>query len=636
MASPLEILTKYWGFPLFRPLQEEIIQAVLSGHDTLALLPTGGGKSVCFQVPGLLLPGITIVISPLIALMKDQVEHLKKQKIPAVFIHSGMHQREIDILLDNCIYGIVKFLFLSPERLKTELFVERVKKMKVNLIAVDEAHCISQWGYDFRPPYLEIAVLRETLKDVPVIALTASATPDVQEDIMQKLCFKNGKSFKKSFVRTNLSYSVFKVEDKEKKLLEILKAVQGTAIVYVRNRKKTKELATLLAAKGISAAYYHAGLTATERAEKQDIWMKNRIRVIVATNAFGMGIDKPDVRVVVNYDFPENLESYYQEAGRGGRDEKKAFAVLLYNELSIQLFDQKVKEAFPEIAFIKKVYQALANYFKVAVGSSAFASFDFVLEEFVKIYKFPPKETYNALKLLEEQGFIELNESFFNPSKCYIAANKETLYAYQVANPSVDALIKILLRLYGGEAFSSFVSISEKIISNTLRWSVQEVQQKLEMLHNTQMLIYERQKTAPQIVFLTPRFDAATLPLDTKRINERKQVKQKQAQTIKAYAQNLTVCRTKILVNYFGEENFESCGVCDICLSRKQNQKEEEQVKATKKEIMDLLAGGVELFIEALLAQIKNSKRVQALQLIREMLDVGLIEFKENGKIGIK
>ena len=420
--NEIEVLKHYWGFNSFRPLQEEIIQSVLNGHDTLALLPTGGGKSLCFQIPALVKEGICIVVSPLVALMKDQVENLKSKGINAVAIYAGMGKREIDILLDNCIYGKIKFLYISPERLMSELVRVRISYMDVNLIAIDEAHCISQWGYDFRPPYLKISELREILPEVPVIALTATATAFVREDIVEKLAFKNPKVFVQSFSRKNLSYVVFDLDDKYKKLMDIVTNVRGSGLVYVRNRRETSEVALFLQRNGIAADFYHAGLERDERSRKQEEWKRNQIRVMVATNAFGMGIDKPDVRFVVHLDLPESLEAYYQEAGRGGRDEHRAFAVLLANQSDQLALRAKYTDSFPAVEEIKKTYHYLGSYFQLAYGAGEGLNFNFDLADFCKRFKLGVIKTIAALKFLEHDEYITLSENIFLPSRVMFTA----------------------------------------------------------------------------------------------------------------------------------------------------------------------------------------------------------------------
>ncbi|RRB03675.1 RecQ family ATP-dependent DNA helicase [Larkinella rosea] len=566
-----QILKQFWGYESFRPLQEDIIRSVLGRQDTLVLLPTGGGKSLCFQLPALAIDGVCLVITPLIALMKDQIEQLRRRGIPAVAIYSGMHWREIDRALDNCIYGNIKFLYVSPERLQTELLIERVKQMKVSLLAVDEAHCISAWGYDFRPPYLQIAVFRELLKGVPVVALTASATPEVQRDIVEKLEMRQPQVFRQTFARKNLSYSAFYEENKEARLLKVLQGVPGSAIVYVRSRRQTQDLAEWLHHQNIRADYYHAGLTAKQRSDKQDSWIHNRIRVIVATNAFGMGIDKPDVRTVVHLDVPDSLEAYYQEAGRAGRDEKKAYAVLLYNHKDLSDIEQRVIQQYQPVEMLKRVYQALANYANLAVGGGEFLDIDFDLNAFCQAFQLPVTDTHYALKQLQLEGFIELSEAYFSPSKVMIAVDNRALYEFQVMNPHYDAFLKLLLRIYGGELFTTFVSISESSIAKTTRMPENEVLALLEQLTQRSILIYEKQKDKPQLTFLTPRFDARNLPIDVMALERSKQRNLAKVRAMVDYVQNPVQCRTRLLQAYFGEEPGEACGICDHCLRQQSN-----------------------------------------------------------------
>lgn len=569
MNKSTEILKKVWGFEKFRPLQEDIVNAVLDNKDVLALLPTGGGKSICFQVPALLREGICIVITPLIALMKDQVEHLKRKKISAVAVFSGMSRREIDITLDNCVYGNIKFLYVSPERLKTEMFQERVKKMKVALITVDEAHCISQWGYDFRPSYLEIAEIRNLVPEVNIIALTATATEEVKVDISEKLHLKGPEIFQKSFARENLSYSVFQEEDKERKLVNILDKVKGSGIVYVRSRRETKEIAQLLKQNGISANFYHAGLSNEQRYAIQDEWVQNKIRIIVATNAFGMGIDKPDVRVVAHIDLPDNLEAYYQEAGRAGRDERKAYAVVLYHQKDLEVLKRQLLLEYPEVGYLKKVYQSLANYYKIAVGSSFMASYDFVIEDFCTTFNLNPLETYYIIKKLEEEGFVQLNEGFYSPSKVLINLNNQQLYEFQIANAHLDLLIKALLRIYGGELFANFTKISEKQLAAVLVLPVEEIVRKLNLLNQMEVIAYDKQHEKPQLTFTTPRQDASKLAINLEKLKKRKENAGNKMNKIIEYVQQEHRCRTQVILDYFGEIAYDKCGVCDICLKAK-------------------------------------------------------------------
>jgi len=557
-----QILKQYWNHDTFRPMQEEIIQSVLLGHDTLALLPTGGGKSVCFQVPALAKDGLCIVISPLIALMKDQVENLKEKGIEAISIVSGMGKREIDIALDNCIYGQVKFLYLSPERLLSELVRERVKYMKVNLIAVDEAHCISQWGYDFRPPYLHIADLRELHPDVPVLALTATATAEVQEDIQQKLRFTRPNIFKKSFERKNISYVVQNAENKLKKLLDIAKGIKGSGIVYVRSRKETAEIAKFYNENGVKADYYHAGLEAGLRSQKQENWKNNRIRIIVATNAFGMGIDKPDVRFVIHKDPPESLEAYYQEAGRAGRDEKKAYAVLLYNPADRLKQEKKFELSFPSIAEIKQTYHFLANYYQLAYEAGEGLSFDLDLGDFCSRFKLDAVKTINALKFLELDEYLSFNESVFLPSRFRFEVLNEQLYNFQIQNPGWDNFIKTLLRSYGG-SFENYVRLREFDLARRTNMNVQQVIDGLKQLQEFKILSYQQQTDMPQVTWLKPRQHTEALYINKKAIDDRKATYLKKMEAVFAYATHRK-CRSQMLLAYFDESNSEKCGTCDI------------------------------------------------------------------------
>lgn len=639
MLKPVEILQKVWGYNRFRPLQEDIIQAVLEGKDVLALLPTGGGKSICFQVPALAREGICIVVSPLIALMKDQVEQLKKRGINATAVYSGMSKREIDITLDNCVYGQVKFLYVSPERLKTELMQERVKRMNVCLLAVDEAHCISQWGFDFRPSYLEIAEFRKQLPGVNCIALTATATEKVAADIQENLAFSgSSKLFQKSFARENLSYSVRYEENKEAKLLEILHKVPGTALVYARSRKRCQLVAWELRKQGISADYYHAGLTAEERSYKQEAWIGNKIRVIVATNAFGMGIDKPDVRLVVHLDLPDTLEAYYQEAGRAGRDEKKAYAVLLYQTKDTEELEERAQLQFPAMEEIKRVYQALANYFKIAVGSSLLTSYDFDIDDFCKTYQLQPLTTWYCIKKLESEGFIQLTESFFAPSKVLIQLSSQELYAFQIANVALEPLIKGLLRLYGGEIFSVYTRISESALATALKSSVADVKRKLGMMQKMEVIEYEPQKDKPQLTFITQRYDASRLPLQQKRLEERKAIYLKKVAAVKQYVTETNRCRTQVLLDYFNERDYDSCGVCDVCLQKKQPLVwEEEEIFKMRQQIytaLKLKPFPVDELVKSL--QLKKRKEELLLHTVRQMLDEGSLEYSAEGMLELK
>ncbi|WP_034256872.1 RecQ family ATP-dependent DNA helicase [Adhaeribacter aquaticus] len=632
MVSIQHILKKYWGYDQFRPLQAEIIQSVLLGQDTLAILPTGGGKSVCFQVPALAKEGICIVISPLIALMKDQVAQLQQRQISAVAIYSGMHKREIDIALDNCIYGNIKFLYLSPERLQSDIVQERIKRMPVSLIAVDEAHCISQWGYEFRPSYLEIANLRELLPGVPVIALTASATPEVKNDIQEKLHFKKTNLFQKSFARKNLSYSCLEAENKLDRLLTMLQNVAGSAIVYVASRRLTVEIAKYLRHYQVPAVAYHAGLTHGDRHKAQMDWVQNKTRVMVATNAFGMGIDKPDVRLVVHLDMPETLEAYYQEAGRAGRDEKYAYAALLLGPNDAADLRKKVEEAHPPIESLRKVYQCLANYYQVAVGSGVLQSFDFNLDDFTRTYKLKPLQVHFALQKLQTEGFLQLNEAYFSPSKILVTTDHEELYKFQVANPELDPLLKMLLRLYGGSVYSNFVKISEKELAQNLKATEAMVKKYFAYLHQRGILLYEPQHDVPQIVFTTQRYDAAQLPINTKRYNMLRQNGFQKMEAVLHYVNSTNRCRTQLLLEYFGELSDEPCRICDYCLKKRKAQRHQEIQENLQHQIRETLKSG-NLHPKELALQLATKDAEIIYSVLTQLLDAGQVQYEPDGKL---
>ncbi|MEQ9439533.1 MAG: ATP-dependent DNA helicase RecQ [Cyclobacteriaceae bacterium] len=633
--SARSVLQQYWGYSTFRPLQEDIIDAVIAGHDTLALLPTGGGKSICFQVPALMQEGICIVISPLIALMKDQVEQLKNRGIAAVAIYSGMSAREIDFYLDNCVYGNIKFLYVSPERLKTELFLERARRMNISLLAIDEAHCISQWGYDFRPPYLQIADFREEIPGINVIALTATATRTVKQDIQDKLAFRNADVFQKSFARSNLSYSSFYEEDKDQRLLKTLDGVPGTAVVYARSRKRTQLIAKKLQAKGISADYYHAGLTTEERAAKQDAWIQGKTRVIVATNAFGMGIDKPDVRLVVHVDLPDTLEAYYQEAGRGGRDEKKAYAVILYNQNDIDSLTNRVEISFPPVDYLRMVYQNIANYLKVAVGSSHLASYEFDLPQFSKTYQLKPISVFHAIKRLEDEGFLQMNESFFQASTVHVQLEYQELYKFKIANASLDPILNTLLRVHGGELYANYVSISESQLAKFLQTSVNDVMRKLKSLHEREVITYHPRKDRPQLIFMTPRFDAQQLPLSPTKLKEKKQHYAAKVKAVVHYVSHPVRCRTQLLLEYFDEHYPMDCGVCDHCLQKKKAPRPDVSLtdKLAMREIIVDYLQKTPSTPEKLLQDMESlaHEKEVVVRVVKEMLDQGDLFYNNQG-----
>jgi len=540
----------------------------MQGNDTLALLPTGGGKSVCFQVPALAMDGLCLVISPLIALMKDQVENLKKKGIKAVAIYSGMHYNQIDLALDNCVHGDTRFLYLSPERLANETVRLRLRKMKVNLIAVDEAHCISQWGYDFRPPYLQIADIRELLPNAPVLALTATATPDVINDIQDKLEFKSKNVFTKSFERKNLTYAVVKEEDKLNRLLRMISKVSGSGIIYVRNRRKTREIADFLNKNAIPATYYHAGLDTLMRDAHQNQWMSGAKRIIVATNAFGMGIDKANVRLVAHFDLPETLEAYFQEAGRAGRDDKKAFAILLYCEDDIINAKYNLEISYPLVEEIRNVYKCIGNYFNLALGSGKDVSFDFDIAAFSGVYNLKTLTVFNSLKFLEKEGYLLTSDGFYQSSMLHVTANKEILYRFQVENRMYDDFIKTILRTYGG-VFNDFVKINETEISiHSKDISKQKVSEYLKNLDKLGILSYVPSKEWPQVIFCRERLDEKNIFISQEHYYKRKKIAEAKLEAVIDYCSSRLKCRSQILLKYFGEEDPQRCGQCDVCLER--------------------------------------------------------------------
>ncbi|WP_053404560.1 ATP-dependent DNA helicase RecQ [Persicobacter sp. CCB-QB2] len=631
-----KILKQYWGYSQFRPLQEDIIQSVLEGHDTLALLPTGGGKSICFQVPGLVLGGLTLVISPLIALMQDQVSQLKKRGIKAAAIFSGMSSKEIDITLDNCRFGDISFLYISPERIQSPVFKERVLHMPVRLVAVDEAHCVSQWGYDFRPPYLQIPDLRSIFPKVPVIALTATATPQVQQDLLQKLQLVQARVFKKSFARDNLAYHVRMVEDKGNKMLTALQNIPGTAIVYMRSRQKCEQIAAWLQSKQISADYYHAGLSGEIRSKKQEAWINDQIRVMVATNAFGMGIDKPDVRLVIHLDLTDNLESYYQEAGRGGRDEQKAFALTLYNQQDINRLEQRWRDSQPSAKTIRTVYQAIANHYKIAIGAAKLASFPFDLPAFCEKFKLSPIQVHHAMKRLSDLGYIQLSESVWKPSRLSFLCNPKQMYELQVKNTEIDQITKALLRKHGGMLYGEYVNINEKRLAKSLQLKADLVINILKRLHQMGMVDYQAQSEAATLTFLEARHDALNLPLSMEESKRKAQQERKKLDAVLLYADEAVRCRQKVLQEYFGEENVKDCGQCDRCLERKQTTKTEEVNEETmRSSLLKALANGP-LPLEELFALTAEGNEDNFKTAVQKLLREGSLFYNEAGKIDRK
>jgi ATP-dependent DNA helicase RecQ len=628
-----EILKKYWGYPGFRPLQEDIILSVLQNKDTLALMPTGGGKSLTFQVPALALDGVCIVVTPLISLMKDQVENLIRKDIKATSLNSGMTRDEIDIALNNCLFGGYKFLYVSPERLSSEIFRVRVQKMKVCLIAVDEAHCISQWGYDFRPSYLKIADLRELLPEIPVLALTATATPIVSHDIMKKLNFGTPHILSKSFERNNLAYLVRRTEDKLNYLLKIFSNTQGCGIVYARNRKRTKEIALFLAKNGISANYYHAGLNDKERAARQDEWKNDHTRIMVATNAFGMGIDKPDVRVVVHYEPPDSIESYFQEAGRAGRDEKSAFAILLCDNYDQSKLKNSINQSFPEIPTIKNIYQALGNFLKVPVGGGKDQVYDFNIADFVSAFKLPVIITYNALKILQNEGYIAFNEEVNNPSRIHFIVSRDDLYKFQVANMAFDGFIKLILRSYTG-VFTDFVAIDEQLLARRAKVSFDAIYQFLLKLSNSKIIKYIPRKNTPLITYTEERLDDKTLYISPEGYKLRKENYIERIEEVIRYVFTEDNCRSQMLLQYFGQDNAPMCGICDVCIHKTQIGLTNFEFQQMKMAILNKLQE-IPVPITHLVNSVSYPEE-KVIKVVRWLLDNDFLYYQEDNTIDIK
>jgi ATP-dependent DNA helicase RecQ len=631
LPSPQKILKQYWGHNSFRPLQQDIISAVMEGKDVLALLPTGGGKSVCFQIPALAKEGLCLVISPLIALMKDQVENLKRRNIMALSIHSGMTYFEVKQTLQNAAFGTYKFLYVSPERLETALFKEYLPALNLNLIAVDEAHCISQWGYDFRPPYLRIANIRMEKQGVPVVALTASATPMVQADICEKLLFKDTNIFRQSFEKPNLSFSVFKADSKFNKLLEIIRKVPGTVIVYCRNRKRTKEIANLLTLNNISADFYHAGLLQEERNKKQEDWIQNKIRIIVCTNAFGMGIDKPDVRVVIHMDIPDNLENYYQEAGRAGRDGKKAYAVLLYTLAELEELKKLPDIKYPAVSEIKKIYQALANHLQIPTGNGEGVYYDFNINDFVKNFKLDIFLVINAIKALEQEAILTFNEQVFLPPKVGFTSDKDDLIAFETAHPHAENLIKSLLRSYEG-IFDNEVSVNEKLLSRLTSIPPEELTTQIKELEAFGIINYHPQKETPQIFFLQNRAPAQHLVFKHEDYLKRKQQYQLRIDAMEKFITLKQNCRSQYIGNYFGDVNMKKCGVCDNCLQQKNVQLSAEEFTHLSKKIL-LQIDGNATEITLLLDNLIGVQKDKVWKVLDYLQEEGKVTVNEEGKL---
>ena len=629
-----DILSKYWGYKSFRPLQEDIIRSIIHGKDTLALLPTGGGKSICFQVPALACQGLCLVISPLIALMRDQVENLKSRGIKADAIFSGQSFYEQSRIIDNVIYNDTKFLYVSPERLKTDFFKINIEKLHISMIAVDEAHCISQWGYDFRPSYLEIADIRQYLPDIPILALTATATTKVVNDIQDKLKFKTYNVFKKSFERKNLSYLVYKEENKSGRLLRIAKNVRGTGIIYMHNRRGCIDVAKFLTDNGISADYYHAGLNQSVRDAKQNAWRTNKTRIIVATNAFGMGIDKPDVRFVVHLDIPDNLESYFQEVGRAGRDDKPAFGILLFNEEDINNLKVRFEESYPDINIIERIYLSLCDFYKLAVGCGKNSIFNFNITNFSNSYNFKPNIVFNALKIIETQGDIILSEAFENPSRLVVKVGREELYDYQLKHPELDVFIQMVLRTYGG-IFSEFVNIDETLLANRLNLEVRDVVAILKYLTSKDIIEYVPYSDSPKVTFLTEALDVKNIFSNIEYYRQRKSVAKEKKDYIISYITNDMKCRSSMLLLYFGEDNNSKCGICDYCRREKSLTNDKSDFDRIFSVIKPVLLNE-EKTMDELYMLVPDIEQDRFIQIMRWLIDKGWVETLENGKYRCK
>ena len=625
----IDVLIKYWGHTQFRLKQQEIIKQVINKKDTLALLPTGGGKSICYQVPALMQEGICLVISPLISLMDDQVRFLKSKGIKSIAITSGMHYNEIDIALTNCIYGGVKFLYLSPERLQNELVQIRIKEMNINLITVDEAHCISEWGHNFRPAYRHISEIRKIIPNTPVLALSATATNSVIDDIQNNLDFKEHNLIQSSFIRENLSYVVDNIEDKKSRLLKLVDKIKSSVIVYVGSRKAAKEISNFLLDNNYSSNYYHGGLAAKVRKERQESWTKNQTRIIVATNAFGMGIDKPDVKLVVHLELPSTIESYFQEAGRAGRDGQQAYSFLLANKLDIQKQKELLILRYPSITEIKTVYQNLANYFQLAENVLPEQAISFDMINFTKRYKMSSLKVFNILKYLEKEEHIKLSEAIQSSSKLMIKVSNSELYKFQIANKYYDTFLKTLLRSYTN-LFNNYVIINEQEIAKRLKIDSQEVVRLLNKLEQLEVLKYTPKNNNSLITYLKARKDTEKLYLEEKKWEERKNYEKEKLDKISSYLIDNKSCRSKLLLHYFGEKESVKCGKCDFCINEKrQNIKDSEYNKITNK--LENILKDEELTIEEICKLLPNYSEHKIISIIQY-----LFENDRVGKFGNK
>jgi len=623
-----DILKHYWGFDDFRDVQADIIKSVLSGKDSLALLPTGGGKSICYQVPGIQMEGICLVVSPLIALIHDQVNNLKKRGIKAIALTSGMSKREIDIALDNAIYGNYKFLYVSPERLKSKLFLARFEKMKINLIAVDEAHCISQWGYDFRPPYLEIAKLKTIKPIVPFLALTATATPEVVDDIQEKLEFKEPNLFKKSFERDNLVYITIQTNNKLHRILEFSKKLQGTGIIYCVTRRGTKNICRYLVENNISADFYHGGLDHDTRKKKQLAWLNDQTKIIVATNAFGMGIDKPDVRFVLHYDIPQSIEAYFQEAGRGGRDLKKSRAIMFYEPEDVKRLINRVEMKYPTIEDIKQIYNALGNHFQLAIGSGKDESFAFDIAEFANKYNYQIITVYNSINFLELAGLIRFSEDSYEASKLKIIVNNYELYQQQVKNDLVNKITKFILRSYMG-IFEDYININEFIIAKKLNIKQRDLIKTLHYLDEQNVAEYYPRVKGSSIAYLSERLTTDNFSISKKFYENRKEDAHKKLDAILDFTANKK-CRSQFLLEYFGETETKPCGKCNVCLNIDDTILENNSYLTIKKMVIAMFNENDELSIDIVITKLSEFEREEILYALRWMGEHDLVNINEN------
>ena len=628
-AATRAILTQYWGYPSFRPLQEDIVDSVMAGKDTLALLPTGGGKSICFQVPAMAMEGLCLVITPLIALMKDQVAHLVDQGIPAAAIYSGMHPDALELAYNQAAFGRLKFLYVSPERLQTDTFIEALKKMKVCLLAVDESHCISQWGYDFRPPYLKIADIRPYIPKAPVLALTATATAKVVDDIQLRLGFKKKNVFQSSFERENVTYNVCHEADKYGVLFRKLSAMaEGSALVYVRNRKRTQVIADWLNSVGISATFYHAGLDAKTRDQRQDLWMTGKVKVIAATNAFGMGIDKPDVRLVIHMDLPDSIEAYFQEAGRAGRDLKPSEAFLLVSPADIQKLKDDMAQSFPELERIKLIYNALGNYFNIPVGAGENVSYPFVINDFAKRYGFNIVEVFHTMKILEKEGFLMLSDSFDEPSKVMIKASRDDIYGFQVNNPQFSDLVKFMLRSLPG-VMTDFVKINEETMASKLGTTPEKVTEQLKKLEAYNFLSYQPRNDKPQVLFLSEFVGTRHFGLSKENYYDRKKDAEERVKAVIDFVNNDEECRSVQLLRYFNEKTKKTCGRCDVCSKQADNRVPYDTIEEKVQDLMSETA----LPMKEVLARCVEYDEGQVLDAIRFLVDSGVLQLEKDGTV---